>query len=209
MATEIVDTTWPEAFEDESTIEDSTTSRDYRLTWTTGGNPIFSFTQSKRISSIEEEPEFEPYCSRDFKEALSKAHTFFRLGTLLGRYSRFPGIFIHMGTGVVNGYIPEPKIEILVRVARDIVEKSKANGWWGELNAAIELAKTTYTSLRKIELFLEKDPEIPDRETLRFILTVSGDPEQVLAEEYEFKRGLESSINPQIREIMTVTYYWG
>jgi len=30
-----------------------------------------------------------------------------------------------------------------------------------------------------------------------------------LAEEYEFKRGLESSINPHIREIITVTYYWG
>ena len=70
------------------------------------------------------------------------------------------------------------------------------------------LAKTTYTTLKKIELLLEKDPEIPDRETIRFILTVSGNPEQILEEESKFKRHIRSKIRQHTRENITVTYYW-
>jgi hypothetical protein len=111
-------------------------------------------------------------------------------------------------TGVINGYIPEPKIDILVRVAPDVIKKSKANGWWDELNATIVLTKTTYTTLKKIELVLEKDPEIQDRETIRFILTVSGNPEQILEEESKFKKQIRSKVRQHTRENITITYYW-
>jgi hypothetical protein len=217
MAKEIVNTVWPEAFEDESRKEDSDiTSRDLlenaerdplvrRLTWPTAKDPILSFAIEKRISS-EEGPE---YLSRDLEEALSMAQTFFRLGILLEGQSNLGSVFIYNATGVINGNIPEPKIEILIRVAPDVIKVSKANGWWEELKAAIELAKGTYTTLKKIELLLEKDPEILDRETIRFIFTVSGNPEQILEEESKFKKDIETRINPRIREIMTVTYYWG
>jgi hypothetical protein len=215
METEAIDSTWLAAFEYESRMEDSDiTSRGLlenaerspavrRLTWPTAKDPVLSFAISKRTVSVEERSQI------DLEEALSMAQTFFRLSTLLEGNPDRGRVFIYNATGVVNGNIPEPKINILVRVARDVIEKSKANRCWDELNAAIELAKATYTTLKKIELLLEKDPEIPDRETMRFILTVSGDPEQILEEESMFKRDIETRINPRIREIMTVTYYWG
>jgi hypothetical protein len=93
-------------------------------------------------------------------------------------------------------------------ISPEVVAESEANGWTDELEKAIELAKTTYTSLKKIELLLEKDPEITDRETLRFIFTVSGNPEQILEEESKFKKQIRNTIRQQIRDKITVTYYW-
>lgn len=214
MATETINTTWPEEFEYESYTEDSDiTSRNLlenttstplvrRLTWPTAKDPTLSFTGDKQNPSIEEEPEC---LSRDLEEV---AQTFFRLSTLLEKHSNLSGTFIYNATGVINGNIPEPKTDVLVRVARDVIEKSKANGQWGELNASIKLAQATYTTLKKIELLLEKDPEIQDRETIRFILTVSGNPGQILEEESKFKKHIRSKIRQHTRENITVTYYW-
>ena len=206
METETVNT-WPEAFESESTREDPITSRDllenaehrplvYKMTW--GGNPVWSFAKSKKISSIEEATE-------DLEEILSSAQAFYKLGVAIENYSRF---LKTSTSGVINGHIPEPKVDILVRIARDVIEKSKADGSWGELKTAIELAKTTYTTLKKIELFLEKDPEIQDWETLRFILTVSGNPEHILEEENKFRKQVRCTIRQEICEKVTITYYW-
>jgi hypothetical protein len=216
METETVDTKWPSESEDESRFEDSDiTSRDLlenvertplmrRFTWPTARDPLLSLTIEKR-RYLEEGPD---YSSRGLEEALSMAQTFFRLGTLLEEHSNVGGVFVYNATGVINGYIPEPQISIPVKVARDVIEKSKANGCWGELNVVIELAKATYATLKKIELLLEKDPEIPDRETLRFILTVSGNPEQILEEESKFKKHIRSKIRQHTRENITITYCW-
>jgi hypothetical protein len=209
MATETVDNTWLEAFDYESRAEYSDiTSRDiledaddrplrYRLVWPKGEGFVWSFAKSKKIASVEE--------AEDLEEAPSTAHAFFKLSILLENYSRF---LKTSATGVISGHIPEPKIDVLVRVARDVIGKSKANGSWGELETTIELAKATYNSLKKIELILEKDPEIQDWETLRFIFTVSGNPEQILEEENGFRKQIKHTIRQDLCEKVTITYYW-
>lgn len=117
-------------------------------------------------------------------------------------------VFIHEVSGVVWTTTSKIEKRISVTVAPDVVAESEAKGLTDELETAIELAKTIYTSLRKIDLLLEKDPEIPDRETLRFILTVSGNPEQILEEESNFKRHIRNKIRQHTRENITITYYW-
>ena len=63
-------------------------------------------------------------------------------------------------------------------------------------------------TLKKIEVYIEHDPEILDRKTIRFGLTVSGEPETILQNEALFKQRLRSSINRRTRELITVTYVW-
>lgn len=170
MATETVNTIWPEAFKDESPREDSVTSMNLLEN---ADNLMWSPAKSKRTAFVEEETEFG-----------------------------------YNTTGVINGYIFKPTISVPDMISPEVVAESEANGWTDELEKAIELAKTTYTSLKKIELLLEKDPEITDRETLRFIFTVSGNPEQILEEESKFKKQIRNTIRQQIRDKITVTYYW-
>jgi hypothetical protein len=212
MAPEAIDNTWLANFESELHTEDSdVTMRDslenpqkdlpqynYRLLLDNREGAMWNTPINNRFPSAEEKIELE----EEYLTALT-SHL-----SILGEQIKHSAYVICNLTGVINGYIPEPKIDILVRVAPDVIKKSKANGWWDELNAGIVLAKTTYTTLKKIELFLEKDPEILDRETIRFILTVSGNPEQVLEEESKFKKHIRSKIRQHTRENITITYYW-
>jgi hypothetical protein len=212
MAPEAIDNTWLAAFEPELHTEDSdVTIRDslenprkdlsqykYRLRWGNTEVSAWATPVNNRFPSIEEKADIEEEILTAITSPLS----------ILREQMKHSVYVICNLTGVINGYIPEPKIDVLVRVAPDVIKKSKANGWWDELNIAIVLAKTTYTSLKKIELFLEKDPEIPDRETIRFILTVSGNPEQIIEEESKFKKHIRSKIRQRTRENITVTYYW-
>ncbi|MGA2678047.1 MAG: hypothetical protein ABSF37_01960 [Sedimentisphaerales bacterium] len=212
MAPEAIDNTWLPTIESELHTEDSdVTIRDYleipqkdipqykyRSIWNSRERFMWKLPIIKRVSSVEEKVELE--------EEFLAAQTSY-VSIFIGKETDYRSWIINP-TGVINGYIPEPKIDILVRVAPDVIKKSKANGWWDELNTAIVLAKTTYTTLKKIELLLEKDPEIPGRETLRFIFTVSGNPEQILEEESKFKKHIRSKIRQHTRENITVTYYW-
>ena len=209
MAPEAIDNTWLANFESELHTEDSNvTMRDslenpqkdipqYRLIWGNMGVSAWEIPINNRFPSIE-----KVEVEEEFLTALT-SHL-----SILGEQTKLCAYYICNLTGAINGYIHKPKIDILVRVALDVIKKSKTNGWWDELKSAIEIAKTTYTSLNKIELLLEKDPEIPDRETLRFIFTVSGDPEQILEEESKFKKHIRSKIRQHTRENITVTYYW-
>lgn len=77
-----------------------------------------------------------------------------------------------------------------------------------DLETSIKFAQETYSTLKKIEVYIEHDPEILDRKTIRFGLTVSGDPETILQNEALFKQCLRSNINRRTRELITVTYGW-
>jgi hypothetical protein len=209
MAPEAIDNTWLANFESELHTEDSdVTMRDslenpqkdipqYRLIWGNMGVSAWEIPIHNRFPSIEKV---------EVEEELLTALTSHL--NISGEQIKHSVYCFYNLTGVINGYIPEPKIDILVRVAPDVIKKSKANGWWDELNATIVLTKTTYTTLKKIELVLEKDPEIQDRETIRFILTVSGNPEQILEEESKFKKQIRSKVRQHTRENITITYYW-
>jgi len=152
----------------------------------------------KRVSSVEEKVELE--------EEFLAAQTSY-VSIFIGKETDYRSWIINP-TGVINGYIFKPNVSVSETISPEVVAESEANGWTEELETAIELAKTTYTSLKKIELLLEKDPEIQDRETIRFILTVSGNPEQILEEESKFKRHIRSKIRQHTRENITITYYW-
>ena len=213
MEAEIVNTTWPNTFRFEppldisditsgDTLEDLENTpkkisqqralREWHAQW---------LSQTKNVDSLERELYFAP------QPIIYSEEEYLQLGQIpCGPYNRnYPyRVFIHEVSGVV--WIATPKIQ--ERISPEVVAESEANGWTGELETAIALAKATYTTLKKIELLLEKDPEITDRETIRFILTVSGNPEQILEEESKFKKNIRSKIRQHTRENITITYFW-
>ena len=212
MAPEAIDNTWLPALESELRTEDSdVTIRDsienpqkdlsqykYRLMWGNTEVSAWETPINNRFPYIEERADVE-------EELLTTITS--HLGILREQIEHSVYCFYKL-TGVINGYIFKPKISVSETISPEVVAESEANGWTEELETAIELAKTTYTSLKKIELLLEKDPEITDRETIRFILTVSGNPEKILEEESKFKKHLRSKIRQHTRENITITHYW-
>jgi hypothetical protein len=212
MAPEAIDNTWLPALESELHTEDSdVTIRDsienpqkdlpqykYRSIWNNREWALWKTPIIKRVSSVEEKVELE--------EEFLTAQTSY-VNIFIGKETDYCSWIVNP-TGVINGYIFKPKVSVSDTISPEVVAISEANGWTDELETAIAFAKSTYTTLKKIELLLEKDPEIVDRETIRFILTVSGNPEQILEEESKFKRQIRNAIKQQIREKITVTYYW-
>jgi len=97
---------------------------------------------------------------------------------------------------------------IPVAIHPEVVREAEEETLTDDLETSIELAQETYSTLKKIEVYIEHDPEILDRKTIRFGLTVSGDPETILQNEALFKQRLRSSINHRTRELITVTYVW-
>ena len=72
-----------------------------------------------------------------------------------------------------------------------------------------EIIRDTYRTLRKIELTISTDPEIPERRRVRVTLTVAGKPEDVLEDERQFKEWMYSSLDLKVCELLTITYNWG
>jgi hypothetical protein len=212
MAPEAIENTWLPAFESELHTEDSdVTIRDslenpqkdipqykYRSIWNSKERFMWKLPIIKRVSSVGEKVELE--------EEFLAAQTSY-VSIFIGKETDYRSWIINP-TGVINGYIFKPKASVSETISPEVVAESEANGWTDELETAIALAKATYTTLKRIELLLEKDPEIKSRETLRFILTVSGNPEQILEEEGKFKRQIRTKMHPNIREKITLTYYW-
>jgi len=88
------------------------------------------------------------------------------------------------------------------QVVREAEEKSLTD----DLETSIKLAQEIYSTLKRIDVNLEHDPEIVDRKTIRFVFTVSGKPGAILENEALFKRCLRSNIDARTRELITVTY---
>lgn len=95
-----------------------------------------------------------------------------------------------------------------VAIHPEVVREAEEETLTDDLETSIELVQETYSTLKKIEVYIEHDPEILDRKTIRFGLTVSGEPETILQNEALFKQRLRSSINRRTRELITVTYVW-
>jgi len=95
-------------------------------------------------------------------------------------------------------------IEIHPQVVREAEEKTLTD----DLEAGINLAQESYSTLKRIEVNIEHDPEIVERKTIRFTLVVSGEPDTVLENETLFKKRLRRRISPRARELITVTYSW-
>jgi len=93
-------------------------------------------------------------------------------------------------------------------ITPQVIVKANEENLTEDIKTSVKLAEESYTTLKGIHVDVESDPEIVDRETIRFTLAVSGKPETVLEDETRFKRCLRSNIDTHARELITITYIW-
>lgn len=98
--------------------------------------------------------------------------------------------------------------DIPIAIHPEVIWEAEEEAVIDDLETSIKIAQDTYSTLKRIEISIEYDPEILDRKTIRFTLTVSGEPETILQNEALFKHHLRSSIDARARELITVTYGW-
>lgn len=89
-----------------------------------------------------------------------------------------------------------------------VIEEAKAEKIVEDLEIAIELIRTIYSTLKEIKLDVKYDPEIADRKTFCFTLTVSGNLDAILKNESLFKKELLSVISCHACELIVITYNW-
>lgn len=118
----------------------------------------------------------------------------------------------------VIGRPPRPLIEkkqsrqilrnIPVTISPEVVREAEERSLTDDLESGVKLAQENYSTLESIDINIEYDPEIVDRKTIRFTLTVSGEPELVLKDEFKFKERLYSALDIKTCEQITTTYKW-
>lgn len=118
----------------------------------------------------------------------------------------------------VIGGPPRPLIEkkqsrqilrnIPVTISPEVVREAEERSLTDDLESGVKLAQENYSTLESIDINIEYDPEIVDRKTIRFTLTVSGEPELVLKDEFKFKERLYSALDIKTCEQITTTYKW-
>ncbi len=97
---------------------------------------------------------------------------------------------------------------IPITIHPEVLREGEERNLTSDLETSIRLAEETYVGLKRVEVDVEHDPEIVERKTIRFALTVSGDPETVLKNEALFKQRLRSGVTPTGRALITLTYTW-
>lgn len=100
------------------------------------------------------------------------------------------------------------KLTIPTSVSPQVIIESEEKNLTKELETAVRIAEESYSTLKAIDVNIEYDPEIVDRKTIRFILTVSDKPELVLKDEFKFKDKLYSTLDIKTCEQITTTYKW-
>jgi hypothetical protein len=98
------------------------------------------------------------------------------------------------------------KQAIPTTIAPQVIAESEEKNLTKDLETAVKIAEESYSTLKRIDINIEHDPEILDRKTIRFTLTVSGEVDAILEDEALFKRHLRSDIDTRARELITVTY---
>jgi len=104
--------------------------------------------------------------------------------------------------------LSETKQPIPTDVAPMVIAESEEKNLTKELETAVRIAEECYSTLKAIDVNIEYDPEIVDRKTIRFTLTVSDKPELVLKDEFKFKDKLYSTLDIKTCEQLTTTYKW-
>jgi len=98
---------------------------------------------------------------------------------------------------------PEALRDISISVHPQVVREAEEKTLTNDLETSIKLAQKTYSTLKSIDVTLEHDPEIVGRKRIRFTLTVSGEPELVLKDEFKFKEKLYSALDIKTCEQIT------
>ncbi len=102
----------------------------------------------------------------------------------------------------------EVEKNIPITVAPEVVFVAEKENFADDLETSVKIAMQSYSTITRIQVNIEHDPEISDRKTIRFTLSVSGEPASVLEDEARFKKCLHSIISARTRELITVTYNW-
>lgn len=76
------------------------------------------------------------------------------------------------------------------------------------ISSAITISREVFRNLHGINIGIAYDPEIPGRRTFRMVLTVSGNPVDVLDDERKFKKQLYPILDARERGEITITYRW-
>ncbi len=97
---------------------------------------------------------------------------------------------------------------IPITISSQVVREAEERSLTDDLESSIKLAQENYSTLESIDINIEYDPEIVDRKTIRFTLTVSGEPELVLKDEFKFKDKLYLALDIKTCEQITTTYKW-
>ncbi len=97
---------------------------------------------------------------------------------------------------------------VLECVSAKALEQIKVWGIENQVETALGIVRETFRSLCGHEVAISTDPEIPGRKRVRIILTVSGEPEQVLEDEICFKKSLYSTLAVEECEPIAITYKW-
>lgn len=100
------------------------------------------------------------------------------------------------------------RLKIPITVAPQVIHRADEENLTEDLKTALKFAEENYSTLKRIEVNIEYDPEIVDRKTIRFTLTVSGEPELVLKDELKFKENLYTALDIKTCEQITTTYKW-
>lgn len=100
------------------------------------------------------------------------------------------------------------KRTIPTTVSPQVIIEGEEKNLTKDLETAVRIAEESYSTLKRIDVNIEHDPEILDRKTIRFTLRVSGEPETVLEDETLFRQHIRSNIDACVRELITVTYNW-
>ena len=100
------------------------------------------------------------------------------------------------------------KRTIPTTVSPQVIIEGEEKNLTKDLETAVRIAEESYSTLKAIDVNIEYDPEIVDRKTIRFTLTVSGKPELVLKDEFKFKDKLYSALDIKTCEQITTTYKW-
>lgn len=97
---------------------------------------------------------------------------------------------------------------IPITISPQVVREAEEGSLTDDLEPIVKLAQENYSTLESIDINIEYDPEIVDRKTIRFTLTVSGEPDLVLKDEFKFKDKLYSVLDIKTCEQITTTYKW-
>jgi len=101
-------------------------------------------------------------------------------------------------TQVITGSYPrirkdrsQEQTDILLEYAMpDVLREIQKENLQDAVSRAITISKEVFKNLHDINISTAHDPEIPGRKTFRMVLTVSGNPVDVLADERKFKKQL-------------------
>ncbi len=119
-------------------------------------------------------------------------------------------------THIISGSYPriredisQKQTEILLQYALpDVLREIQKENLQDAVSRAVKISKEVFRNLHDINISTAYDPEIPGRKTFRMVLTVSGNPVDVLGDERKFKKQLYPILDAKARGKITLTYRW-